>query len=202
MLDQASRPTVVAAAPAGPPVHRVGLVCGSGAGTGRHYLDFAAELGGALGRAGFDLVCGGTSAGLLSEVVRAAHTFGSGVLNVVPHALLPEAADDDLSGGVVLQVVRSTYERMRLVHRLSDAVVVLPGGVEVLRELGELLSVEAVTGRVGRIVLANRRGCFDPLLELLDHAEADAFATGAELRMLEVAETADDVLRLLGRPRP
>jgi uncharacterized protein (TIGR00730 family) len=202
MLDQASRPAV-AVAHAGPPVRRVGLVCGSGAGAGRHYLEFAAELGATLGRAGFDLVCGEALAGVLSEVVRTAQASGSAVLTVVPHALLPEAAAcRELAGGAVLQVVRTVYEQMRLVHRLADAVVVLPGGVEVLRELGELLSVEALTGRARPIVLANQRGCFDPLLALLEHAEADSFATGAELRTIEVAGTADDVLRLLGRPRP
>ena len=183
-----------------PPVRRVGVLCGTEEGAGGQYLSFAAELGARFGAVGLGVVCGGAPIGVLGRLVRTAHAAGSPVNNVVPLSSLGGGVPK--VGGTVLQAVRTEDERIKLVHRLADGFVVLPGGVEVLRELAELMALEQARGLARPIVLVNRRGFFDPLVALLAQAEADDFATSAQVRMLDVADTADDVLRLLGRPTP
>jgi hypothetical protein len=183
-----------------PPVRRVGVLCGTEEGAGGQYLSFAAELGARFGAVGLGVVCGGAPVGVLGRLVRTAHAAGSPVNNVVPLSSLGGGVPK--VGGTVLQAVRTEDERIKLVHRLADGFVVLPGGVEVLRELAELMALEQARGLARPIVLVNRRGFFDPLVALLAQAEADDFATSAQVRMLDVADTADDVLRLLGRHTP
>lgn len=203
MLDQAIRAVLTVdfrEALVRAPVCQVGVLCGSGEGSGGHYLAYAAELGERLGRAGVDLVYGGAAVGVLGELVRSAHGAGSEANNVVPLSLLSGGVRP--VGGGVLQAVRTVDEQLKLVHRLSDGFLVLPGGVEVLRELGELVALELAGGLSRPIVLANPRGYFDPLVTLLAHAEQDSFATGAVLRMIDVADTVDDVLHLFGRTAP
>jgi predicted Rossmann-fold nucleotide-binding protein len=127
-------------------------------------------------------------------MVDAAAEHGSNLTNVVPHGTLSRSGSAWKSE---VYVVRTAGDRRRLVRRLADGFVVLPGGLDTLGDLGEL----ALDERPAKpIVLVNQCGYFDALLTLLDHAVAESFVTPVERRLIEVAYTADEVLRRLGIP--
>jgi uncharacterized protein (TIGR00730 family) len=196
-VARAARSPRATSPPYRPRIHRVGLLGGSAPGVRAQYQDLARELGASLGRAGATLVYGGHATGVLSATVDAAAEHGSNLTNVVPHGTLSHSGSAWKSE---VYVVRTASDRRRLVHRLADGFVVLPGGLDTLGDLGELALDERSARSAKPIVLVNQCGYFDALLALLDHAVAESFVTPVERRLIEVAYTADEVLRRLGIP--
>jgi uncharacterized protein (TIGR00730 family) len=172
---------------------RVGLLCGAEGNVPQPYLDFATELGTRLDAAGIGLVHGGVPAGLLGAAIGA----GSNVISVVPHWMLGGAAAPARSCEV--QVVRTVSGGQRLVQRLADCFVVLPGGLDTLDQLSTLVA----RGPAKPVIVANLRGYFDPLLAQLDRALAETFITAAERDLIEAVDTVDGLLRrlaMIGQP--
>lgn len=169
---------------------RVGVLCGAAAAAREPYREFARELGIRLGRAGVGLVHGGVAAGLVGVAVRAVVTAGGEVISVVPHGLL--RAEDGPIRRRQVHVVRTITDQQRMVHRLADGFVVLPGGLDTL---DQFCAVVARNDMAKPVVVANQNGYFDPLLAQLDRAVAEAFVTPARRGAIESATTMDGVLR-------
>jgi hypothetical protein len=176
--------------------YRVGLLCGATAGARMAYLDFATQLCVDLVRAGVVLVHNGIPAGPTAAAVRAAVEEGGHVICVAPHMAL--RAGTDGARGCELHVARSTDGCRRLVRRLADGFVVLPGGLGTFDLLGDLVASRGCTDAVRPVVLANQDGFFDPLVAQLDRAFAEDFVTAAERRTIKVVDTVAGVLSLLG----
>jgi uncharacterized protein (TIGR00730 family) len=185
-----------ATAPSRSRVRRVGLVGGTATTVRAPYRELAQQLGAGLGRAGVSLVYGGAALGVTGTVLSSAATHGSHVTNVVPHRALCQSAS--VAWKRELYVVRTVGDGRRLVHRLVDGFVVLPGGLDTFDALGELAVIERSAGAAKPIVVVNLCGYFDALLTLLDRAVSESFVTLVERRLFEVADTVDDVLSLLG----
>jgi uncharacterized protein (TIGR00730 family) len=181
-------------------IGRVGLVGGAALGVPERYLKFAEELGDQLGRFGVGIVHGGAAVGVMGAAVCAAIAVGGHVTSVVPHALLASGAT--LAAGSELYVVRTADEGKRLVHRLAQGFVVLPGGLDTVAELSDLVVVRTTSGPAKPIVVLNQEGYFDSLLTLVDHALAEAFVTLDERQVIEAVDTVDHVLHRLGVPLP
>lgn len=120
---------------------RVCVFCASGTQIDDRYLELAARVGGELGRRGYGLVSGGGSISSMGALARAARDAGAHTTGVIPEALLQyEVADLDADELVVTADMR---ERKGEMDRLSDAFLVLPGGIGTLEEF-----FEAWVGRV------------------------------------------------------
>jgi uncharacterized protein (TIGR00730 family) len=179
-------------------LRRVGVLC-VGRGVHPRDLRFATELGTRLAERGTGLVCGGVTSPMVGELVRACVFAGGQVMAVVPHDLLAERM---VCPGGLLHVVRTDSDRTRLIHRSSDGFLVLPGGLDVLTELGGVAALGRAVLPVKPIVIANLGRYFDPLLAMLDQAVAEEFMTRSERRRIRTADTVDDVLRELTMPVP
>jgi uncharacterized protein (TIGR00730 family) len=161
------------------------------------YLDFARALCVGLVQADVVLVHSGIPAGTTAVAVQAAVAAGGHVICVVPHMAL--RAGTEGARGCEVHVARSTDGCRRLVHRLADGFVVLPGGFNTFDLLGGLVSSRSSADVAKPVVLANQDGFFDPLVAQLDRAFAEDFVTVAERSTIKVVDTVDGVLSSLGR---
>ena len=155
----------------------------------------ARELGTALAGAGFTVVYGAGSRGLMGTMADAAVEGGARVIGVVPRGLF--AAEDVHPGKIELVEVDDLLERKRVMIELSDAFLALPGGLGTLDELVEVVTW-AQLGLHGKpVFLLAADGYWDPLLEWVDGAVARGYVTTANRRLLQVVELADvvDALR-------
>lgn len=177
-------------------LRRVCVFCGSSFGRRHEYLEAARAVGTLLAREGITLVYGGASVGLMTAVADSALDAGGEVIGVIPDHL----ADVEIAhkGLTELHVVDSMLHRKALMLDLSDAFIVLPGGLGTLEELFEV----AVGNQLGLhrlpVGLLNVDGFFDPLLTFLDRAVADKLLKRQNLEMLLVDS---DLERLLGHLR-
>lgn len=98
---------------------------------------------------------------------------GGSVIGVLPQSL----ADVELahSGLTELKIVASMHERKATMAELSDAFVMLPGGIGSLEEAFEMWTWSQLGIHHKPIGLLNVDGFYDGLQSFLDHLVAEAF---------------------------
>lgn len=145
-----------------------------------------------MAQAGFGLVYGGGSLGLMGEVARAVLDAGGRVTGIIPEFLSEK--ERMLRDVTELIITTDMHERKKLMFERSDAFVALPGGIGTLEELVEQMTWAQLGRHDKPIILADIDAFWNPLLGLLAHMRAEAFIRpGLEVRFT-VVETAADIV--------
>jgi hypothetical protein len=168
------------------------VFCGASAGHDPAYAAAAGALGSGLAARSIELVTGGGKVGLMAVVADAALEAGGRVTGIIPRGL--EEREVAHRGLTRLHVVETLHERKALMHELSDAFIVLPGGFGTLDELFETITWAQLGIHAKPIGLVNVSGYFDDLLAFVAGAVAQGFVSGANRGLLVVR---DDVPTLL-----
>ena len=160
---------------------RVCVYAGSAPGARPEYAEASTAVVAELARRGSDVVYGGGSLGLMGVLADAAMAAGRRVTGVIPRFL----DDREVSHhGVDLRVVETMHERKMLMAELSDAFLVLPGGIGTLEEVAEMLSWSQLGLHRKPIGLFDVGGFWEPLVALLDHMTAEEFVGYDHRRLL------------------
>jgi uncharacterized protein (TIGR00730 family) len=171
------------------------VFCGSSFGSSPDYADAARRLGELIAKRGFSLVFGGGAVGLMGEVSRAVSLNGGSVTGVLPeflkHLEPPSRTTDKLI------VTPDMQERKKHMLALSDAFVVLPGGLGTLDEIFEVLSTAQLKVHKKPIVLVNLHGHFDPVVKLIAHVVKDGFAVSTANALYRVVKTPEQAIELI-----
>ena len=149
------------------------IFTGSSIGRCEDYRLAAAKLGTELAGRGIGLVYGGASVGLMGVVANAALEAGGSVTGIMPKAI--EDLEVAYHGLTELRIVSSMHERKAVMADLSDAFIVMPGGIGTLEEAFEVWSWSLLGIHAKPIGLLNVAGFFDGLESFLDHVVAEAF---------------------------
>ena len=160
---------------------RIGILGGPG-------LSAGAPLDGAVQRLGTELArrCWGMVLGVPGSVAFDAIESGVDVVEVLARGAEPGTKATDL------RAVDGRAARLEVVRLLSDAVVVLPGGIDVLADLLALLSEQALGLSDKPCGVLDPTGLLDPLAEQLDALDRAGLPAAPLLR-------ADDPATLLDR---
>lgn len=181
--------------PAHPVVNRtICVFCGSSPGGDPVYLEAARRLGERIGAGGHTMVYGGGATGLMGEAARAALAAGAKVIGVRPTPL------DHLErplGGIEMIHTPDLFERKQKMIAMSDAFVVLAGGLGTLDEFFEVVTTAQLGLHEKPIAIVNTAGYFGPLLALIHHVHATGFIYGDLTRLFHVVETPDAAMDLL-----
>ena len=188
------------AGPAGPPLARVCVFCGSSPGDSPAYADAARALATALARRGVGLVYGGASVGVMGALADAMLAAGGEVVGVMPRGLV--AREVAHRGLTTLHVVDTMHARKRRMAELSDAFVALPGGLGTLEELFEVWTWALLGIHAKPLALLDVRGYWAPLLAFLDAAVARGFVRESQRAMALVDDDPDRLLDRLAEVRP
>lgn len=176
------------------------VYCGSRTGEGDDHENLAQEMGDIMAKNDIGLVFGGGGIGLMGVIARKIMASGGRVIGVIPEHL--DRVEIGFRGGTELHVVKSMHERKKLMFDLSDAMVVLPGGLGTLDELFEIITWSQLNLHEKPIIIVNYRGYWDPLVYLIDHVIEQGFA-GPECRdLFTVVENADDVIPAFRAHKP
>jgi uncharacterized protein (TIGR00730 family) len=177
------------------------VFCGSSAGTSPNYAEIARLVGDELVRQGLGLVYGGGQVGLMGIVADSVLAAGGDVIGVIPETL---ARREVAHHGITeLIVVPGMHERKALMATRAGAFMTLPGGIGTLEEFFEILSWAVLGIHRKPLGLLNIGGYFDPLVALLEHAQAAGFVRAEHLRHLLISDRHDALIReLAARARP
>jgi len=170
------------------------VYCGSANGAREEFRAEAVALGMAIAEAGFGLVYGGASVGLMGAVADAALAVGGEVIGVLPAVL----ADREIEhpGLSALEFVPTMHDRKARMVELADAFLVLPGGYGTLDELMEVVTWAQLRMHAKPCILVNSTGYWDGLLRFLDSAVAAGFVKPENHALLRVASSAAEAVAM------
>ena len=174
------------------PAHRLCVYCGSGPGRHPAYKQAASDLGQLMAKAGIGLVYGGGGMGLMGQVARGVLSAGGHVTGIIPEFLVSK--ERMLEGVSELIVTRTMHERKTLMFEKSTGFVALPGGIGTLEELAEITTWAQLGQHAKPLIVCNIENYWDPLLILFDHMRGENFIRAGMEVLVEVAQTAIDVV--------
>lgn len=150
----------------------------------------------AIAGAGYGIVYGGGSIGLMGALADAGLRAGGEVVGVIPRALAhAEVAHRGLTR---LELVSSMHERKARMEALSDAFIALPGGFGTMDELCEMLSWRQLSIHGKPVGLLNHDGYFDHLTGLFDTMVLRGFLSTESRELVACAETIEALLASMG----
>lgn len=179
---------------------RITVYAASSQALAAEYFDVAARLGRALAEAGYPIVYGGGSTGLMGAMADAALAAGGEVHGVIPKFLMN--MEKGHQGLTSLEVVPDMRERKHRMLLNSGAVVTLPGGCGTFEEVFEAMTLKRLGQYFGPIVLVNSYGYYDLLLDFLRHSVRERFMAQAHLELWHALDRPEAVPEALATLEP
>jgi uncharacterized protein (TIGR00730 family) len=163
----------------------IGVFLGSNYGSLSSYKEKAILLGKILAREGIRLVYGGGGRGLMGEIATAVKKNGGYVIGVLPERFHAKAKDFEIDEYIF---VKTMHQRKNTMYDLSQAFIILPGGIGTLEEFAEIFTWLQLGFHCKPIAILNISGFYDPLILLLDRFVEEGFLAPS-LRNLLIIET-------------
>jgi len=171
------------------------VFCGSSFGNDPAFAAAAEQIGAGIAKMGYSLVFGGGGLGLMGVVAKAALAGGSEIQGIMPGFL--QALEPEVSPQEKLIITPHLQERKNLMLQLSDAFLILPGGLGTFDEFFEV-AVEAQLGVHAKpIIVVNVQGYYDALDAMLHATIEKGFAKDAILKLYYLADGAEAALEIL-----
>lgn len=163
-------------------------------------MEAAALLGKKLGEAGFDLVYGAGTGGVMGAVAKAAQAAGAHVTAVVLHQYREE---EQLPGATIVNVM-TEQERFQILstHRSPVAYFALPGGPGSLRETLQQLEKGVYEGNRAPVVLVQVGQYLDGIKQYFDAAIAAGLIKPDKKDRLKLWPATGDLAEVVPGLRP
>lgn len=140
----------------------------------KSYYPEAEKLGELLAKAGFNMVYGGSSLGLMWACASNVLENGGKVFGVMPEKLYNMGVSTESS--VKLTITPCMRTRKAKMDELSQGLIALPGGFGTLEELSEMIVQKQLGYNNKPIVILNTNGFYNKLIEFFDTIIKEKFA--------------------------
>jgi len=171
------------------------VYCGSSDQVHPEFLQAAFAMGAAVAHHGLLLAYGAGRTGLMGAVADGALQAGGQVLGIIPRMFnTPQLVHTGLTE---LRVVESMHARKAALAEIGDAFAALPGGFGTFEELFEILTWSQIGLHQKPIGLLNARHYYDPLLALVQHAQAEGMIYREHQELFVYAESPEALLAAL-----
>src|SRR5271154_4680284 len=149
------------------------------------------------------MLFGGGSNGLMGDVAAAAGRGGAAVQGIIPAFLQALEGLDQVTAEEKLIITPHMQERKTLMLQMSDAFLVLPGGLGTFDEFFEVATEAQLGVHAKPIIVVNVDGYFDALDALLQAIVEKGFAGAAILKLYHLADGPEAALQMLeGKLKP
>jgi uncharacterized protein (TIGR00730 family) len=173
-------------------INAVCVYCGSSGGSDPAFAQAAKTLGKLMAQSKVRLIYGGGSVGMMGTLARAVVDNGGQATGIIPEFLARKERPEPMRSDLI--ITRDMHERKRRMFDEADAFVALPGGIGTLEELVEQLTWVQIGQHRKPVLLANIKGFWDPLRDLLDHMEKLGFIYGDVQADMLIADRPEDIL--------
>lgn len=154
-------------------INNICVFCGASKGASSIYEESARELADALLKAGMTLVYGGARLGLMGVLAEQMMNEGGKVIGVIPQFLIDrEIAYTQLTE---LHIVDTMRERKRRLNEISDAFILLPGGIGSLDEFFEIITLSQLGLHNKPRGILNTANYYNDLIQFLDYSVKEEF---------------------------
>jgi len=171
------------------------VYCASSSRGPENHKTAARQVGRLLAENNIRLIFGGGHVGLMGLTADAALAAGGEVTGVIPTFLRDlELAHDGCDEMIVTDSMHSRKEKMA---ELSDAFVILPGGLGTLDEAFEIITWRQLRLHDKPIVVLNLDGYWQPLQTLIDQIAAKNYMRPTDAPLFQMVDRVEDILPAL-----
>lgn len=171
------------------------VFCGSSFGARSEYTEEAGRLGRLLAEKEITLIYGGARVGLMGKLADSCLAVEGRVTGIIPEKLMSrEIAHPDCTE---LIRVEGMLERKEKMIALSDAFIVLPGGIGTMDETYEVMTWQQLGLTHSPLGLLNISGYFNPFLKWMETMVSEGFLQAGYLDHLPVSKDSADLLERL-----
>ena len=171
------------------------VFCGASVGNDPAFVSAARDLGSQMAAGGIRLVFGAGHIGMMGTVADAVLEGGGEAIGVIPEFLRDR---EQAHGGLTeLHVVDTMHTRKRMMFDLSDAFIVLPGGLGTLEEMFEMITWRQLGRHKKPIVLISTNDYWAPFQDMVDRVVDSEFAHGAVETYVRTAADPAAAMRIL-----
>jgi hypothetical protein len=171
------------------------VFCGSSFGDDPAFREAARAIGAGIAKMGYTLIFGGGGLGLMGDVAKAALDGGGTIQGIMPAFL--QALEPEVSSQEKLIVTPHMQERKNLMLQMSDAFLVLPGGLGTFDEFFEVVTEAQLGVHTKPIIVVNVSGYYDALDAMLHAIIKAGFAKEMVLKLYYLADGAEAALEIL-----
>jgi uncharacterized protein (TIGR00730 family) len=171
------------------------VFCGASLGYDKRYSAMACEVGIFLAKNRIKLVYGGGGIGLMGEVANKVSELNGEVVGVIPQRLfIKEVAHQGLTD---LRVVENMHQRKDLMYQLSDAFLILPGGMGTMDEFFEILTWKQLGLHQKPIIILNENNYFSSMLNWIDQSIKEGFIKDQDKNLFQVVDSIEAFKRMI-----
>ena len=161
----------------------------------KKYIEAGESLGRAIASHHHTLIFGGGTNGMMGAAARGAKEKGGFVVGIAPTFFEVDGVLYDKCDRLLRP--ESMRERKLMLEELSDAFVMMVGGIGTFDEFFEILTLKEL-GRHGcPIVILNTDHFFDPLLAVIDHGVSTNSIGKRVYEMFRVFEDPEEALNYI-----
>ena len=161
----------------------------------KSFIESGELLGSKLAKNGHGIVFGGGSNGMMGAVARGAFSAGGEIIGIAPSFF---NVDGILFDGCTEFIYTETMrQRKQIMEEKSDAFIVTAGGIGTFDEFFEIYSLRQLNRHNKKIIILNTNGYYNPLVTMLESAIEQHFVSEANLDLLYVCDTVDEVISAL-----
>ena len=176
-------------------IKSVAVYCGHQFGTNPEYARDAKKVGELLARNKITVVFGGGDVGLMGTVAGAAIENGGKVIGIsTKHVVsLQEPAHKDID----VKIVDGLSMRKEQMFNLSDAFVILPGGIGTLDEMTDIMTKQQVGESHKPIYMLNTAKYWEIFGQVMVHMQNEGFMASMDDYNLHVVNTPEELIKKL-----
>ena len=169
------------------PMKNIGVFLGANYGKNDLYKKQAVSLAHEMGKRKLNVVYGGSSSSLMGDFADAAVQSGCDVFGVITKEILK--AENPHKNIKELLITNTMQERKSTMFDISDAFLVLPGGLGTLEEIFEIWNAAKIGLHKKPIGVLNIGGYFDKLFDFLFHCCDEGFVNKEKINFVKIADS-------------
>ncbi len=176
-------------------MNKIAVFCSASDAIAPVFMEKAKELGTWMGQHRKWLVYGGSNNGLMEVLAKSAKENGAMIMGVVPTKLEEHGRVSDLLDVTFHSVNLS--DRKDIMVQEAEVMVALPGGIGTLDEVFHVMASCSIGYHDKRVIFYNIDGFWNDILGFMKRLEEQHFAHRPLKNYFEVANTFDELTRLL-----
>ena len=176
-------------------IKKISVFCGAHLGKSPEYKIAAEQIGKLMAEKNLEVIFGGGNVGLMKVVADTAIENGGKVAGITLRSL----HEFELTNPIINETIitNSLFERKEKFLDMSDAFIILPGGVGSMDELLEVMVSNQLGGINKPLGLLNIDGYYDGFLEWLQRSVDDEFVSIENQKQVLVSNNAEELLEII-----
>ena len=176
-------------------IKSIAVYCGHQFGTNPEFERDAARVGELLAKNKIKMVFGGGKVGLMGVVASGAVDNGGHVIGVSTHNViaLQEPAHEEID----VEIVEKVNERKQKMYDLSDAFIILPGGIGTLNELTDIMTMQQIGETRKPIFFLNTAKFWEIFGQVLVHMQINGFIADMSEYKMFIANTPEELIDIV-----